>query len=234
MLICAGLPLCQHMLAISGHAEFAAGVAPTLRPWVAMSGRSGAAGSLEQADAPQDAEGGNDGVGRTCVRAIRTGKCHLQVCLKLLGILYQGDEDIGTSSWVGGTVGDDLYLAMVMLNSSLLKALHVVDSFHMHCRRELPKTLEEESLTCAVGQLGANFPECRTCGAGKLARMPKRGVAHNLPGFSLTELGDVLQEVPPVLSMWRTRILQPRKDAARLPSLWATSARGRQLRPCRI
>mmetsp|Transcript_18379 Transcript_18379/g.53086 ORF Transcript_18379/g.53086 Transcript_18379/m.53086 type:complete len:580 (+) Transcript_18379:80-1819(+) len=100
--------------------------------------------SLHEAEAGAPA-GDGDGVERSCVRAIRTGKCHLQVCLKLLGILYQGDEDTGTSSWVGGTVGDDLYLAMVMLNSSLLKALHVVDSFHVHCRREMPRAMDEES-----------------------------------------------------------------------------------------
>lgn len=89
-------------------------------------------------------------VRKSCSRAVRAGKSHLQVCLKLLGILYRTDGEGGLQRGMtvkdGGSLaknpgGDELYLAMVMLNSSLLKALHVVDSFQMHCQQELPKAL---------------------------------------------------------------------------------------------
>merc|ERR1719210_2722598 len=81
-----------------------------------------------------------DAVRQGCSRAVRIEKSHLQVCLKLLGILYRSDNDcMAEDAMSDDARGDELYLAMVMLNSSLLKALHVVDSFHMHCQRELPQ-----------------------------------------------------------------------------------------------
>mmetsp|Transcript_6645 Transcript_6645/g.16268 ORF Transcript_6645/g.16268 Transcript_6645/m.16268 type:complete len:230 (+) Transcript_6645:76-765(+) len=91
--------------------------------------------------------------------AVQTAKHNLQVCLKLLSILYKRDEDAASdlvqddeklaaatlfqACEDGGIMpsGDRLYLAMVMLNSALLKALHVVDSFHMHCHREYPRIM---------------------------------------------------------------------------------------------
>lgn len=90
------------------------------------------------------------------VRAIQTGKHHLGVCLKLLGIMCRNDDDsplqdrsdesrqVSTVDdqnliWPSESRGDGLYLAMVMLNSALLKALHVTDSFQLHCHREFPR-----------------------------------------------------------------------------------------------
>lgn len=83
---------------------------------------------------------------------VDSSKHHLSVCLQLLGIMYRHDEEHASevsddssapkvgelSTWPLSTRGDDLYLAMVMLNSALLKALHVADSFQMHCHREFP------------------------------------------------------------------------------------------------
>jgi len=94
--------------------------------------------------------------GKSYADAVQTAKHHLSVCLKLLGIMYRNDEDPSTpdrsgcehalakqdelgSIWPAETRGDSLYLAMVMLNSALLKALHVADSFQLHCHREFPK-----------------------------------------------------------------------------------------------
>lgn len=90
------------------------------------------------------------------VHAIQTGKHHLGVCLKLLGIMCRNDDDSPSqdrsddsrqaskmddqdSIWPSESRGDGLYLAMVMLNSALLKALHVTDSFQLHCHREFPR-----------------------------------------------------------------------------------------------
>lgn len=44
----------------------------------------------------------------------------------------------GSDFWTSSPSGEALYLAMVMLNSALLKALHVADSFQLHCLREYP------------------------------------------------------------------------------------------------
>lgn len=87
--------------------------------------------------------------------AVNTAKHRLSVCLKLLGIMYRSDDECSPPDgeqplppgkpseqshvWPAEARGDQLYLAMVMLNSSLLKALHVADSFHMHCQQEYPK-----------------------------------------------------------------------------------------------
>merc|ERR1719199_1738452 len=87
--------------------------------------------------------------------AVHTAKHHLSVCLKLLGIMYRNDDDDCSSQdrpgetlskldeqltvWPSETRGDKLYLAMVMLNSALLKASHVAESFQLHCHREFPK-----------------------------------------------------------------------------------------------
>merc|ERR1719210_468754 len=88
-----------------------------------------------------------DAVRQGCSRAVRIEKSHLQVCLKLLGILYRSDNDcMAEDAMSEDARGDELYLAMVMLNSSLLKALHVVDSFQMHCHQELPKVLISRQL----------------------------------------------------------------------------------------
>lgn len=94
-----------------------------------------------------------DGPGSTSyVRAIQTSKQHLGVCLKLLGIMCRNDDDSSSqdrpgegkleeqnSVWPSESRGDQLYLSMVMLNSALLKALHVADSFQLHCHREFTK-----------------------------------------------------------------------------------------------
>lgn len=96
--------------------------------------------------------------GQSYADAVQTAKHHLSVCLKLLGIMYRNDEDGSSpapdrssseapssrqddsnSVWPSESRGDSLYLAMVMLNSALLKALHVADSFQLHCHREFPK-----------------------------------------------------------------------------------------------
>ncbi|CAE8643324.1 unnamed protein product, partial [Polarella glacialis] len=90
--------------------------------------------------------------------AMQAARNHLQVCLKLLGILHRsGDKATAVSK------GDQLYLATVMLNASLLKALHVADSFQMHCHREFPRAVanaEEEDEAEAIFEvelLGENF-----------------------------------------------------------------------------
>eukprot|EP00929_Paragymnodinium_shiwhaense_P046166 TRINITY_DN23506_c0_g2_i1.p1 TRINITY_DN23506_c0_g2~~TRINITY_DN23506_c0_g2_i1.p1 ORF type:complete len:809 (+),score=233.99 TRINITY_DN23506_c0_g2_i1:134-2560(+) len=77
--------------------------------------------------------------------AMVKSKHHLEVCLKILGILYGSDEALGADDRQsdgnpnGGA--DELYLSMVMLNSSLLKAMHVAKSFLEHCQREYPKVM---------------------------------------------------------------------------------------------
>jgi len=82
--------------------------------------------------------------------ALRLAKSHTQVCLRLLSIWNsRGDEEeeqgtlVQHASWPG-CKGDDLYYAMVMLTSSLLKARHVMESFHAHCQREWPDVWPEE------------------------------------------------------------------------------------------
>ncbi|CAE8625650.1 unnamed protein product [Polarella glacialis] len=89
---------------------------------------------------------------------MQAARNHLQVCLKLLGILHRsGDKATAVSK------GDQLYLATVMLNASLLKALHVADSFQMHCHREFPRAVanaEEEDEAEAIFEvelLGEDF-----------------------------------------------------------------------------
>merc|ERR1719330_837616 len=86
-------------------------------------------------------------------KAVRTWRDDLQVCLKILCILYQIEDQSSPEApdghrhegWENGELprpkglrGDRLYLAVVMLNSALLKALHVADSFSTHCAREFP------------------------------------------------------------------------------------------------
>jgi len=74
----------------------------------------------------------------TCMQAARN---HLQVCLKLLGLFHRSHKATNPSQ------NYELYLAVVMLNASLLKGLHVADSFHMHCAREFQSAIaraEEE------------------------------------------------------------------------------------------
>lgn len=114
--------------------------------------------------------------------AVQIGKHHLSVCLKLLGIMYRNDEersqrqrrgtvapnaspplfhmnDQEPSTWPEGGA-DSLYLAMVMLNSALLKALHVADSFQMHCHREFPRVVSNSDFGGAtVDDLGLNSGE---------------------------------------------------------------------------
>jgi len=87
------------------------------------------------------------------IGSVQKAKHHLSVCLKLLGIMYRNDDDCSDRSsedrfsvWPGETRGDKLYLAMVMLNSALLKALHVADSFQLHCHREFPKIAATQDL----------------------------------------------------------------------------------------
>merc|ERR1719162_2775433 len=107
------------------------------------------------------------------VRAIQTGKHHLGVCLKLLGIMCRNDDDSPShdrsdeskqvsklddqnSIWPSESRGDGLYLAMVMLNSALLKALHVADSFQMHCHREFPRLVSQLEICSVLDELGGD------------------------------------------------------------------------------
>eukprot|EP00927_Polykrikos_kofoidii_P019686 TRINITY_DN19226_c0_g3_i1.p1 TRINITY_DN19226_c0_g3~~TRINITY_DN19226_c0_g3_i1.p1 ORF type:complete len:1329 (+),score=260.05 TRINITY_DN19226_c0_g3_i1:172-3987(+) len=92
----------------------------------------GGLGSEEKGGDSSPSETGDQSV-RCYSGAVQTAKHHLGVCLKLLGILYRNDEELALQ--------ERLYLAMVMLNSALLKALHVADSFHVHCHREFPKVV---------------------------------------------------------------------------------------------
>lgn len=113
----------------------------------------------------QGAKSTEEPLGAACTRTVQTAKHNLSVCLKLLSILYRsgsGDgisdndsaavgaggcsitagvdrhEGSGSDFWTASPHGEALYLAMVMLNSALLKALHVADSFQLHCVREFP------------------------------------------------------------------------------------------------
>lgn len=106
--------------------------------------------------------------------AVQTAKHHLSVCLKLLAMMYRSDEDGPTadrcgeaslpaktedqsSVWPSDGNGDSLYLAMVMLNSSLLKAMHVADSFQNHSQNEFSKIvppLQQDSLVVEPGGWG--------------------------------------------------------------------------------
>lgn len=109
-------------------------------------------------------------VGRGCSRALLVSRTHLQLCLKLLSVLSRAGENSrlppddeehqhASPSWLATVGGDDLYLAMVMLNSSILKALHVVDSFHQHCCREFPLGLSlDEDEAAAVEDECAPVP----------------------------------------------------------------------------
>ena len=65
------------------------------------------------------------------VLAAQTISHHLNMCLKYLSVVYRGLEvnDRNFSQL------EPHYLTVVMLNSSLLKALHVAEAFQQHCLR---------------------------------------------------------------------------------------------------
>lgn len=97
--------------------------------------------------------------------AVQIAKHHLSVCLKLLGIMYRNDEERSKggsggpdepSTWPSESGGDGLYLAMVMLNSALLKALHVADSFQLHCHREFPRLISQHELCSVLDEFGGD------------------------------------------------------------------------------
>eukprot|EP00931_Biecheleriopsis_adriatica_P046003 TRINITY_DN26386_c0_g1_i1.p1 TRINITY_DN26386_c0_g1~~TRINITY_DN26386_c0_g1_i1.p1 ORF type:complete len:554 (+),score=131.24 TRINITY_DN26386_c0_g1_i1:41-1702(+) len=71
-----------------------------------------------------------------CMSCMQAARSHLQVCLKLLALLHRScSKSLGSGQ---------AYLAIVMLNASLLKGLHVTDSFQAHCHRECPKACNED------------------------------------------------------------------------------------------
>jgi len=71
--------------------------------------------------------------------ASQTMKHHLHVCLKFVGLMYQHYEERMKVGNIKDCDKDERYLQVVMLNSSLLKALHVCESFQAHCVREFPE-----------------------------------------------------------------------------------------------
>merc|ERR1719253_269508 len=74
---------------------------------------------------------------RACESAVlssQTLKHHLQMCLKLVGMMYGHHEARRDKE----EASDQEYLTVVMMNSALLKALHVVDSFQAFLLEEQP------------------------------------------------------------------------------------------------
>ncbi|CAK0908596.1 unnamed protein product, partial [Prorocentrum cordatum] len=70
-------------------------------------------------------------------RTVLHAKRRIHECLTVLGIMHQRrDQEVAAP---GAQRADEMHCAMVMLNSGLLKALHVTDSFHAHCHRECPE-----------------------------------------------------------------------------------------------
>lgn len=122
-------------------------------------------------------------VQRSCSKALRLNKRDLQISLKLLAMWHQGAQgekgeltrkvdDEPSLPWLSDAGGDELYFEMVMLNSSLLKALHVVDSFHAHCNRDLPHGLLMHDSEIRLQEDSVNFPlygdmEGDECGSEK-------------------------------------------------------------------
>eukprot|EP00397_Hematodinium_sp_SG-2012_P017696 GEMP01018106.1.p1 GENE.GEMP01018106.1~~GEMP01018106.1.p1 ORF type:complete len:646 (+),score=146.66 GEMP01018106.1:523-2460(+) len=76
---------------------------------------------------------------RNYADASQTMKHHLHICLKFVSLMYQHFEDRIKNASIEDYEKDDQYLRVVMLNSSLLKALHVCESFQAHCVREFPE-----------------------------------------------------------------------------------------------
>jgi len=108
--------------------------------------RAAAAASVSVALASVDLLSQNNS---DCPHAVRSTKDRLSLCLKILGIMYKSDEERaerGRCAYGPEQLSheDKSYLAMVMLNSALLKAMHVAESFQAHCGREFPRAMAEE------------------------------------------------------------------------------------------
>ncbi|CAK0899455.1 unnamed protein product, partial [Prorocentrum cordatum] len=94
-----------------------------------------AAEALEGAGGALGAEA-LEGAAEYC-RTVLHAKRRIHECLTVLGIMHQRrDQEVAAP---GAQRADEMHCAMVMLNSGLLKALHVTDSFHAHCHRECPE-----------------------------------------------------------------------------------------------
>lgn len=103
----------------------------------------------EQSQQHMPHDGSPNGMGKNTVMhgkltrnysdASQTMKHHLHICLKFVGLMYQHYEERIKVGTIKDCDKDERYLQVVMLNSSLLKALHVCESFQAHCVREFPE-----------------------------------------------------------------------------------------------
>jgi len=118
--------------------------------------------TLEIADAANDAK---------MAKYLHRWRDDIQVSLKTLSILYQQEEkapqelapELGSAqpAAYAAASADSLYHSMLMLNSALLKALHVADSCQLHCQREcpgLPGVQEQEDASGSSDEPEERFP----------------------------------------------------------------------------
>jgi len=96
-------------------------------------------GEIKNKPPSREVEKTNARLSRNYADASQTMKHHLGICLKFVSLMYQHYEDRMKQDNVKDQEKDERYLQVVMLNSSLLKALHVCESFQAHCVREFPE-----------------------------------------------------------------------------------------------